>query len=70
VRVSREREKEVNIHGRTHCTHNSGYNKANKDILVLKVREQAWEQGKEGLGGKNVNKEIRITVSQKIHRQQ
>ena len=47
-----EREEEVNIHGRAHCTYNSGYNKANKDILVSKV----GEQGKESLGGKKGNK--------------
>jgi hypothetical protein len=70
VRVSRERGRRKLIYMGGHVTHNSGYNKANKDILMLKVREQAWGQGKEGLGGKNVSKEIRITVSQKIHRQQ
>ena len=51
-----EGEKGVNIHGRAHCTYNSEYHNANKDILVLKV----WEQGKEGEGDKTVNKEERI----------
>jgi hypothetical protein len=55
-------EKGVYIHGRAHCTYNSEYHNANKDILVLKV----WEQGNEGLGYKSVNKKERITVSQNI----
>jgi hypothetical protein len=41
-----EGEKGVNIHGRANCTYNSEYHNANKDI---------WN--KEGLGGKNTNKE-------------
>jgi hypothetical protein len=56
-----EGEKGVNIHGRVHCTYNSEYHNANKDILVLKV----CEQGKKGLGDKNVTKEERTTVRQK-----
>jgi hypothetical protein len=58
--LTEEGEKGVNIHGRAHCTYNSESHNANKDILVLTV----WEQGKEGLGGKSVNKEERITVNQ------
>ena len=42
-----EREEEVNIHGRAHCTHNSGYNKANKDILVPKVGTRQGELGRQ-----------------------